>query len=430
VTSQQTVSFTRPAFAASLAAFMLIGATDAVFGPLLRPISAGFGVSLAVAGTVISVVFAGALTGVLGALGVLRWAPWLPVATITLTALAAGAVTIALARTWALLLVGAYLAGTGFGGTDFSLNTLMSRTSPRGRVARLNILNAAFGAGAVLGPALAGWLGAATLTWGFGIGAAACCAVAAGLAGVRPTPRGTGPGPAPAPDQDVPPDPAADQPTASPARDQPQPSPARDQPPPGGPGRRRPRRRPALGWGHGAVGAIAIAYLLYVGTESGTSGWIPATLVGVHYSPRAATVVTSAFWGAMTVSRLLVVPVSRVISAPRIVLAAGLLLTVALTLTAIPAVAPAGYVVAGFAAGPIFPTGLDWIGTAFPGQRQATSWALLSSFAGGVAGPAVVALAVSVAGLASVPAVLGAFAAATFGSFALIWTAGRRLAVA
>lgn len=416
MTPPETISFTRLAFAASLGAFILIGATDAVFGPLLHPIASGFGVSLPVAGTVISVQFAGALTGVLGELAILRWAPHLPIATFALIVLVAGSLTIALARTWPVLLVGVYLAGAGFGGTDFSLNTLMSRTARRGRAARLNILNAAFGAGAVLGPAVAGWLGAATLTWGFGIAAAACCALAAGLSGVRPAPRGAdprgaGPLPAPAADQDA-------------ARGLPE-----DQPPPARTGNfARPVRRPALGWQHGAIGAIALAYLLYVGTESGTAGWIPATLVGLHYSPRSATVVTSAFWGAMTVARLLVVPVSRVIPAPRIVLAAGGLLTVALALTAIPAVAPAGYIVAGFAAGPIFPTGLDWIGTAFSGGRQATSWALLSSFGGGVAGPAAVAVAVSVAGLASVPAVLGAFAAATFGSFALIWIAGRRLA--
>jgi len=398
VTPPETISFTRLAFAASLGAFVLIGATDAVFGPLLHPIASGFGVSLAVAGTVISVQFAGALTGVLGELAILRWAAHLPIATFALTVLVAGSLTIALARTWPVLLVGVYLAGAGFGGTDFSLNTLMSRTARRGRAARLNILNAAFGAGAVLGPAVAGWLGAATLTWGFGIAAAACCALAAGLSGVRPAPRG-----------------------ADPRDAEPLPAPVADH-------HSRPGRRPGLGWQHGVVGAIALAYLLYVGTESGTAGWIPATLVGLHYSPRAATVVTSAFWGAMTVARLLVVPLSRVIPAPRIVLAAGALLTVALALTAIPAAAPAGYIVAGFAAGPIFPTGLDWIGTAFSGGRRATSWALLSSFGGGVAGPAAVAVVVSVAGLASVPAVLGAFAAATFGSFALIWIAGRRLA--
>jgi fucose permease len=413
VTPPETISFTRLAFAASLGAFIVIGATDAVFGPLLHPIASGFGVSLAAAGTVISVQFAGALTGVLGVLAILRWAPHLPIATFALTVLVAGSLTIALARTWPVLLVGVYLAGAGFGGTDFSLNTLMSRTARRGRAARLNILNAAFGAGAVLGPAVAGWLGAATLTWGFGIAAVACCALAAGLSRVRPAPRGAGPrgaGPLPAP--------AADQDAARGLSDRPA-DPARPS---------RPVRRPALGWQHGVIGAIALAYLLYVGTESGTAGWIPATLVGLHYSPRAATVVTSAFWGAMTVARLLVVPVSRVIPAPRIVLAAGALLTVALALTAIPAAAPAGYIVAGFAAGPIFPTGLDWIGTAFSGGRRATSWALLSSFGGGVAGPAAVAVAVSVAGLASVPVVLAAFAAATFGSFALIWIAGRRLA--
>ena len=55
MTPPETISFTRLAFAASLGAFILIGATDAVFGPLLHPIASGFGVSLAVAGTVISV---------------------------------------------------------------------------------------------------------------------------------------------------------------------------------------------------------------------------------------------------------------------------------------------------------------------------------------------------------------------------------------
>jgi fucose permease len=446
VTPPETISFTRLAFAASLGAFILIGATDAVFGPLLHPIASGFGVSLAVAGTVISVQFAGALSGVLGELAILRWAPHLPVATFALTVLVAGSLTIALARTWPVLLVGVYLAGAGFGGTDFSLNTLMSRTARRGRAARLNVLNAAFGAGAVLGPAVAGWLGSATLTWGFGIAAAACCALAAGLSCVRPAPRGAGPrgaGPLPAPvaDQDAArglpenqPPPARTGNFARPEKPAQPDSPDRPGDPgsstrpssPSSPG--SPARRPAPGWQHGAIGAIALAYLLYVGCESGTAGWIPATLVGLHYSPRSATVVTSAFWGAMTVARLLVVPVSRVIPAPRIVLAAGALLTVALALTAIPAIAPAGYIVAGFAAGPIFPTGLDWIGTAFSGGRRATSWALLSSFGGGVAGPAAVAVVVSVAGLASVPAVLFALAAATFGSFALIWIAGRRLA--
>ena len=68
MTGPGETSFTRLAFAGSLGAFVLIGAIDSVYGPLLRPLSHRFGVSLAFAGTVISVNFTGALLGVLCAL--------------------------------------------------------------------------------------------------------------------------------------------------------------------------------------------------------------------------------------------------------------------------------------------------------------------------------------------------------------------------
>ena len=211
------VSFTRVAFTASLGAFIIIGALDAAPGPLLRPISHVFGVSLPVAGTVISVEFAGALTGVLCVMAGLRRAPHLPLASVTVCTVAAGSVVITLARTWPVLLAGMFLAGAGFGGTDFSLNQLMSRTRPQGRAARLNILNAAFGAGAVLGPAVVGVLGAATLRWGFAAAAGISCALAAGLYRVRPAPR-PGPEPGPGPDQDPAPGAAQDQVPPGPPR--------------------------------------------------------------------------------------------------------------------------------------------------------------------------------------------------------------------
>jgi fucose permease len=189
----------------------------------------------------------------------------------------------------------------------------------------------------------------------------------------------------------------------------------------GGPRRRRAARP------YRAVAVVALAYLLYVGCESGVAGWIPAHLEGLGYSPRLATAVKSGFWAAMTVGRLLTAPLSRAVAAPGMVLAACLLLTLALALTAVPAIAPACYVAAGFAAAPIGPIGLDWVAATFTGYRAATSWALAASFAGGIAGPAVVAGVVSMAGLHAVPAVLTAFAGATTLAFLAIWRSGRRL---
>lgn len=172
---------------------------------------------------------------------------------------------------------------------------------------------------------------------------------------------------------------------------------------------------------------VALAFLLYVGCESAVAGWIPAHLVALGYRPRLATAVTSGFWAAMTAGRLLTAPLSRSVAASRMVLAGCALLALALALTAVPAMAPACYVVAGFAAAPIFPVGLDWVAATFTGYHPATSWALVASFAGGIAGPAAVAGVVSVAGLHAVPAVLTGFAAATALAFLAIWRTGRRL---
>jgi FHS family glucose/mannose:H+ symporter-like MFS transporter len=392
------------AFAAAVGALALAGAIDAAYGPLLRPVTHRFGVSLPVAGTLISINFAGALTGTVCALAGFSRAPRRPIAAFALGMLGLGCLAIAVARAWPALTIGVFLTGTGFGAADFSINQLGARTSARGRAARLTLLNAAFGAGAVLGPAAVGALGGRALSLGFAVAAAVAWLMAAGVLGIStaaPAPGAADGGPERAAD-------GADRGTERAADTA------------GGPAKRRAARP------YRAVAVVALAYLLYVSCESGVAGWIPAHLVALGYSPRLATAATSGFWAAMTVGRLLVAPLSRSVAAHRIVLAACPLLTLSLALTAVPAIAPACYAAAGFAAAPIFPIGLDWVAATFTGYRPATSWALTGSFAGGIAGPAVVAGVVSVAGLHAVPAVLTAFAGATTLAFLAIWRSGRR----
>jgi FHS family glucose/mannose:H+ symporter-like MFS transporter len=386
LTEPGETSFTRAAFAAALGALALAGAISASYGPLLRPVTDRFGVSLPVAGTLISINFAGGLAGTLGALAGFTRAPRRPIATFALGVLGLGCLSIAAARGWPTLAIGVFLTGIGFGATDFSLNQSGAR-SGAGRAVRLTLLNAAFGTGAVLGPAIVGWLGLRALTVGFAVAACWAWAMAAGVLGIT---------------------------TAPPAH--------------GGPGdgtTDRPERR--MGRPSWVVVLVALAFLLYVGCEASVAGWIPAHLVALGYRSRLATAVTSGFWAAMVVGRLVTVPLSRAVAASRIVLAACPLLTLALALTAVPAMAPACYVAAGFIAAPIWPIGLDWVVATFPGYRSATSWALTAAFAGGIAGPATVAGVVSIAGLHAVPAVLAAFAGATTLAFLAIWRTGRRL---
>jgi MFS transporter, FHS family, glucose/mannose:H+ symporter len=386
LTEPGETSFTRAAFAASLGALALAGAISASYGPLLRPVTDRFGVSLPVAGTLISINFAGGLAGTLAALAGFTRAPRRPIATFALGVLGLGCLSIAAARGWPTLAIGVFVTGVGFGATDFSLNQSGAR-SGAGRAVRLTLLNAAFGTGAVLGPAIVGWLGLRALTVGFAVAACWAWAMAAGVLGITTAPAHGGSGGG-----------AADRP------------------------RRRRAGRPS--W---VVVLVALAFLLYVGCEASVAGWIPAHLVALGYRSRLATAVTSGFWAAMVVGRLVTVPLSRAVAASRIVLAACPLLTLALALTAVPAAAPACYVAAGFIAAPIWPIGLDWVVATFPGYRSATSWALTAAFAGGIAGPATVAVVVSIAGLHAVPAVLAAFAGATTLAFVAIWRTGRRL---
>jgi fucose permease len=408
LTEPGETSFTRAAFAAALGALALAGAISASYGPLLRPVTDRFGVSLPVAGTLISINFAGGLAGTLGALAGFTHAPRRPIATFALGVLGLGCLSIAAARAWPTLAIGVFLTGVGFGATDFSLNQSGAR-SGAGRAVRLTLLNAAFGTGAVLGPAIVGWLGLRALTVGFALAACWAWAMAAGVLGITTAPpaRGGSGGDADGgaegaggPDGDA--DGGAEGAGGADGDAD-------------GPRWRRAGRPSRV------VVLVALAFLLYVGCEASVAGWIPAHLVALGYPSRLATAVTSGFWAAMVVGRLVTVPLSRAVAASRIVLAACPLLTLALALTAVRTIAPACYVAAGFIAAPIWPIGLDWVVAKFPGYRSATSWALTAAFAGGIAGPAIVAGVVSIAGLHAVPAVLAAFAGATTLAFLAIW---------
>ena len=370
------VSFSRWSVVAALGVFLLIGVLDAAYGPLLRTISLRFQVSLPTSGTVLSVYFAGALAGVLGALACLRRLSGRAVLVGALATLALGCAGVAASRQWLAFLGSVLLTGTGFGALDFTLNRLLAATESRHRVARLNTVNAAFGAGAVAGPFIVSALKGATLTYGFAGAAVLACLLAAGQHGVR---------------------------AAAPAR-------AADELGRAGDSTRS--RQSTLE--RGTLARFGFAYLCYVGAESGTAGWIVAHLSDLGYTARLATAVTSGFWLAMTIGRLCAAPLGNVVALRHVVLAATALLALCLALAAIPVLAPAAYVAAGLAAAPIFPMGLAWAAETWPGDHRTASWALTASMLGGVVGPAIIAGAVSATNVTIVPAALSIFAALTF----------------
>jgi FHS family Na+ dependent glucose MFS transporter 1 len=109
---------------------------------------------------------------------------------------------------------------------------------------------------------------------------------------------------------------------------------------------------------------IALFFFLYVGAESGFGGWIATYAKAMGFGDAAAAAyLTSAFWGALTVGRLLSIPLAARFTPRQILLGdlVGCLISVGVVLLwpASPLAMWAGTVGAGLAMASIFPTTLS-----------------------------------------------------------------------
>ncbi|MFD8160032.1 MFS transporter [Streptomyces malaysiensis] len=373
--------FSRAAVAASCVGFVLIGALQALYGPSIPALRDTYGLSPSAAGLGLSAHFIGGVMGVLvfdrlfGRIGNRRLLGW------SYLLMAGGAAGFALAPAWPLALGLALLAGLGFGGIDYGLNQLFAVGFGHRSAAMLNILNAHFGMGAVLGPALIGLVGAANYPAVFLGFAVLTLPLLLCLAGVRDEapPRGG--------------DPETGAGTSA-----------------GGHtsgARRRVRARSLTT----ILGAFVVLYVLHVAIESGVGGWEPTHLETIGYGASTAASATSAFWLMMTVGRFLAAPLALRWSAPAIIAVSCAGMTGCLLLAAIPAAAPYAYAGAGLFIAPIFPTGLPWLLRAAPRAHRAGALVMAASMVGGVAAPPTLGKAIELAGVRAVPLILCAVSA-------------------
>ena len=366
----------RTATAAIAATFLLMGVLVSAYGPLLGVLTQRYGVSLPVAGTVLSAHFAGALLGVVLSMRGLERTSIRAFVSAALGALGLGCAGVALAPSWPLFLAGVFVIGVGFGALDLGLNSLVAHSEGTRRAAVLNALNGAFGLGAVAGPILVSALGGKNLSLLY-----VCCAalalgmvpVANGIAGRLPAARRA----------------------------------------PGG-------GRQTLVW------IFAAAFVLYVATEVGTGGWMTSHLESLGIQSVAAATLTSGFWLALALGRLLVALVPARVPEAAIVIACSAAGALALSAALIGAAAPIAYIVAGFAIAPIFPTGIVWLAKLLPGDARATSWLFPAAMVGGAFGPGAIGAVVAFYGITRAPAVLLAVAIGTFAVFSVAARVSRR----
>ena len=358
----------RPLFVVGLAAFALIGAQQALYGPAFPALQARYGIGVGDVGQIVSAHFAGGLVGVFLVVPLLRPFGYRRLVPLAAGGVALGLALVVLAPAWPAALASAVGAGLGFGMLVSLLNLAFARAFGVRSTQALAVLNATFGVGAVLGPvpvaiALERGGGAAALAPGFFGLAVLAVLVAAAAAVTRawptlPPPRVAG---------------------AAPVR-----------------------------WG--VVLGFGVALAVYVALESNVAAWAP-THLALELDVGRAALATSVFWGAVTVGRLIVAALPARVAPGAFVVGAGLAAAVALGLAHVPGLGLTAYALVGLAVAPVFPATIAWLARAFPSNVERVAPVVLGAGnLGPVLGAPLVGAAVARAGADVVPSVLLVFA--------------------
>jgi len=173
------------------------------------------------------------------------------------------------------------------------------------------------------------------------------------------------------------------------------------------------------------VGIFIVGFVFYVGLETGVGGWMTSHLESVGKHSVEAATLTSGFWLAMAIGRLLAVLIPERIPPSAVVIVCSAVTSIALLVALSGSAAPVAYIVAGLAIAPIFPTGLVWLAKLRPGDSRATSWMFPATMVGGGIIPAGIGILIAWVGLGWAPAVLSAVGICTLAAFVLAGLKGR-----
>lgn len=355
--SAMTSNGRRLTFAAGTLLFLSIGALQAMFGPAFLGFRERYGIGVEQVGTIVSAFFLGAFVTIALSGWLLPRLGYRRMLSIAALLLAVGGLGVALSPSWWLALLSALIAGFGFGAVDVGTNLLFTRVFEGNSAPALNVLNAMFSIGAVIGPVLIGRFDA-SITAPFAI-VAATLLLSAGLNTriSNPVPR---------------------------------------QPVPG-------IRIPIT-----AVSGFMMLYFVYVVAEVGVANW-EATYLAPYVGAATAADYTALFWAAMAAGRLVAAPISARIAPGPLVLGASVLALIAMLAASDVRLAPWAYALVGFAHAPIFPTGLAWLQRVLPHRAErVTPWVIAVANLGPVVSAPLIAAAVAGSSSDTIPLILAA----------------------
>lgn len=343
-TAQQRVRRLRTA--GYFTTILIIGLVAAIIGPAIPGLAENVRGTLAALGTLFTV---RSLGGILGSLLSGRLYDRLPghsILAITMLLLAAAVASIPLASSLWVLWIFVFFTGLGESFLDVGVNSQLIWTYRERSAPYLNALHFFFGIGALLAPLLYVQVVAQTgqLNWAFWILSLTMLPVALWNLWV--------PGPTA---QKA----AADEPEAR-------------------------FNKPIF--------LICLIFFLYVGAEVSYGGWIYSYALQRDLADIfAAGYLNSAFWGMLTLGRLLAIPAAVYISPGRLLKAAIIGCLVSLAALAIFSASTTvlwlGTLALGFSMAPVFPTLLALAGRRVTLTGQVTGWFFIASNGGGMSIP-------------------------------------------
>jgi fucose permease len=275
-----------------------------------------------------------------------------------------GSVFIGLAPSWTITLLGVAIVGIGFGACDATISQFLSRGGSEKAVRLVNILNAGFAIGAVIGPILIAGAVPDLFTELLFVWAAVFIGV--GYLFISNTSGYL----------------KRDHSTAKPD-------------------------------GHKFVFAmLLIGIAFYVGVEVGASGWIPTYMIDKGYSPQIGATALALFFLSLAAGRIIILPLANKYSPTQIVLTSSILIILSLIFIGFTNIPLIGFSLMGFVCGPVFPTAMVWAVRINPGDPRTAGFMMFAAIAGASVSPSLMGIVMQRAGtevlvwLLMVPAVV------------------------
>lgn len=342
------------------AAFFLLGAQQALYGPSFPLFRLRFQLGVDQVSTVVSAQFLGAFVSIVLSGLLIRLLGYKRVLSAGAASVVLGLLGVAVARSWWQILAGAFLGGLGFGLLNVSFNLVVALAFRPRAAPALNILNATFGIGAVVGPLL---VAASEPHLGLPFAVMAGMALIVLVLVLRLE----------APSVGVT--------EAGGAR---------------------------VAWG--LVGGFVLLFFLYVATEGGVAAWETEYLTPA-FGAVAAAGYTSLFWGAITLGRFLATPLSALVRPPAMVLGASVGALLFMLLAHDVVAAPYYYAGVGLCLAPVFGTSLAWLTESFPKHaEQVTPVVVAAANLGPVISAPLIGVAVAATGPRLIPTALSLLA--------------------